>query len=200
MTNTSGNIYSAIIPAQVPTSVVSYYVEASNAPSLTVVYPATAPTTNESYTVRNSPLVLNEVCGKQIPDDDWVEFYNNSSSEIDISGIKIVKTDEVGGVSTIYTAAAGKKIAANSYVLVPTLVASDFGYGILTGGISNTKSVKLEVKTSNDVVLSSFEKTATVPNVAGHVTGGSYARIPDITGDWAVAATYTKGTANPSSK
>ncbi|MCX6327508.1 MAG: lamin tail domain-containing protein [Bacteroidia bacterium] len=189
-----GDVYSAIIPQQPAPSTISYYIEAKNSASLVTVLPAGAPTTPDTYSILG-PLVLNEVCGSQIPDDDWVEFYNSSGAELDISGFKIIKD----GATTIWTAPAGTKIAANGYAVVPTLVSE--GYGLLTAGVSNTKAVKLELKTAGDVLLSFIQKTASnLGGASGHTTGGSYARIPNATGDWTVTTACTRGTTNPSSK
>lgn len=190
----AGDVYSAVIPQQPAPSTISYYIEAKNSVSLVTVLPAGAPTTPDTYSILG-PLVLNEVCGSQIPDDDWVEFYNTSGAELDISGFKIIKD----GAATIWTAPAGTKIAANGYAVVPTLASE--GYGVLTAGVSNTKAVKLELKTAGDVLLSFIQKTATnLGGASGHTTGGSYARIPNAIGDWTVTTACTRGTANPSSK
>lgn len=198
MTKGSGDSYSASIPQQPAPSLVSYYIEAQNSPSLVATLPVDGATTPETYSVLG-PIVLNEVCGKQTPDDDWIEIHNPTTQEIDISGIKLIKN---GGTATpIWTAAAGKTIPAGGYVIVPTLVGSDTGYGVLTAGISNTAAVKLELKTSTDIVLSLLEKTASnLGGASGHPTDGSYARVPNATGDWSVQTAYTKGAENPLSK
>jgi len=191
----AGNVYSAKIPAQIATSVISYYVEAANSSSLITDYPQGAPTNTLNFTVANSPVVLNEVCGLQSPDEDWVEIYNSSTATIDLTGMKIIKTDETGAVSTIYTAPTGLTIASNFYLVLrrTTTIPPE---GALTAGISNTKNIKLQIMSAANVLQSQFEKTATSPNVAGHVSGGSYARIPDATGNWTVVATFTKGAKN----
>jgi hypothetical protein len=134
-------------------------------------------------------LVLNEVCGLQDPDDDWIEIYNTSNAEVDMSNVKLVKD----GAASIYTAPVGTKIAANAYFVVTTkVVAPVVG---LTAGISNTKNVKLELTSPQNVVFSSFEKTA-VNLIGGHPLNGSYARSPNATGDWVITTAFTKGAAN----
>ena len=134
-------------------------------------------------------LVLNEVCGLQDPDDDWVEIYNSSDAEVDMSNVKLVKD----GAGSIYTAPVGTKIAAKSYLVVTSkVVAPVVG---LTAGISNTKNVKLELTSPQNVVLSSLDKTS-VNLVGGHALNGSYARSPNATGDWVITTAFTKGTAN----
>ena len=195
----AGDVYSATIPAQVVTSEVSYYIQAINLDLKTTYAPSSAPTTPSTYTVGASvnPIILNEVCGLGVPDNDWVELYNLSSAEVDISGFTIQKTDELAAVSTICTIPSGTKIAATGYMLIhKTAVAPETI--IISAGISNTKNIKLELKNALSVTLSSFEKTATAPNATGHLAGGSYARIPNGTGDWVVVTTATPGAANVS--
>ena len=194
-----GAVYSATIPAQVVTSVVSYYIEAINTKAKTTFAPSTAPNSVSTYTVGASvnPIILNEVCGLAVPDNDWIELYNLSSAEVDISGFTIQKTDELAAISTVCTLLSGTKIAASGYLLIhKTAVAPETN--IITAGISNTKIVKLELKNGLGVTLSSFEKTASTPNATGHLSGGSYARIPNGTGDWAVVTAATPGAVNVS--
>jgi len=195
----TGSVYSAKIPPQIVTSVVSYYVEAINTKTKTTYAPSTAPTTVASYTVGAAvnPIVLNEVCGLTSPDNDWIELYNLSSSAVNIGGYSVFKTDELGATSTQVTIPTGTTMAANAYLVIhKTAVAPETI--ILASGISNTKNVKLELKNAAGTTISTFEKTATTPNVAGHISGGSYARIPNGTGDWAVVTVATPGAANVS--
>ncbi len=77
-------------------------------------------------------VVINEVCGKQDPDDDWVEFYNKGTEDEDLSGATLVKTDEDGKTEDIYTFPSGSKIKAGGYLVVATLT------GELQAGISNS--------------------------------------------------------------
>jgi hypothetical protein len=195
----TGDVYSATIPAQVVTSQVFYYIQAININLKTSYAPSNAPTSTSTYTVGAAvnPIILNEVCGLAVPDNDWIELYNLSSAEVDISGFTIQKTDELGAISTICTIPALTKIAATSYLLIhKTAVAPETI--VISAGISNTKNLKLELKNALGVTLSSFEKTASVPNATGHLAGGSYARIPNGTGDWTVVTTATPGAANVS--
>lgn len=197
MTHGSGDSYSAVIPAQPAPSVVSYYIEAQNSVSLVAYMPATAPATPDSYSILG-PLVLNEVCGKKTVDDDFIELYNSSGADMNLEGVKVVKTDETGAVSTIFTFPTGATISAGAYLVIAT-VTNPSGYGALSGGISNTKNVKIEIKTSSDLLLSYFEKTSS--NLSGgHPIDGSYSRVPDATGGWTIVTACTSGTANPSSK
>ena len=41
-------------------------------------------------------LVINEVCGKEFPDNEWVEIYNPTDSVVKLKGIYLIKVDENG--------------------------------------------------------------------------------------------------------
>ena len=211
LTTTDNVTFTGTIPGQVNSTKIKYYLRAEDNSGLKTYYPVETvvggvvtstfnhdvETTWPFVTVAPLPnyaaLVLNEICGSQTPDDDWIEIYNSSSEEIDMSGVTLVKYNEAVPpvVSTIYTAPAGTKIAAHAYFVVSTI--SVGGAAVLTGGISNTKNIKLELTTPQAVVVSSFEKTSST-YVGGHVTGGSYAR--NASSVWEVRTTFTKGAAN----
>lgn len=201
-------IWTGTIPGQANNAVIRYYLRALDSKAQKSYYPletydaagAVSSTFNHDIgstwpkiTVAPPPnwvaIVLNEVCGQQTPDDDWVEFFNNSDAEVDISGMKLIKDGAV--TSPIWTFPAGTKLAAKTYKVIATLPA---GTGLLAG-ISNTKVVKLELTTPTGAVVSFFEKTAN-NFLTGHPADGSYQRVPNATGDWVVKTAYTKGTAN----
>jgi hypothetical protein len=207
LTLTNG-VWTGQIPGQANNAIIRYYLRAvddkgQKAYNPTETYDAGGIVTSvfnhdvgtswPKITVAPAPnwaaIVLNEICGAQTPDDDWVEFYNNSDAEVDISGMKLIKDGVVA--SPQYTFPAGTKIPARGYKVVTTLQP---GGGLLSG-ISNTKVVKLELTTPTGVVVSFFEKT-TANFLTGHPVDGSYARTPNATGDWAVKTAYTKGAAN----
>ena len=135
-------------------------------------------------------LVINEVCGKQDPDDDWLELYNNSQADKDLSGAQIVKTDEEGKDEVIFTFAKGAVAKANSYVVVATLT------GELTAGISNKKQVALTLVAADGTVIDKFDRNKDVGDGVQHEVGGSYARVPNGTGSWQVVTKATRGQAN----
>jgi len=207
LTTTDYVTFTGTIPGQPNLTKISYYLRAEDNSGLRTYFPVetvvdgvvTSPfnhdiaTTWPIITVAPLPdyasLILNEVCGLQDPDDDWIEIYNSSNSSVDMSNVYLVKD----GAATIYTAPAGTIIAANSYFVVTSkVVAPVVG---LTAGISNTKNVKLELTSPQQVVFSSFEKTSTTL-VGGHALNGSYARVPNATGEWLIRTAFTKGAVN----
>lgn len=144
------------------------------------------PPTPQDY----SGIVLNEICGKQSPDDDWVELYNNGSTDVQLDGVYLEKTDEDGIVETIYTVPAGTTLKAGEYKVIATLS------GELQAGISNSKQVGLELKSPSGQSIDKFDRDSDVGKDNSHVEGGSYARIPNGTGKWTITATATRGAAN----
>lgn len=95
--------------------------------------PVTPPVPGVDYTV----VKLNELNGN----DKFIELYNTSDKEIDISGMSIRKDAE----KINYVAPQGKKIAARGFLLLPTTDdAEDFSIGF-TGGLSADKSVQIEL-------------------------------------------------------
>ena len=138
----------------------------------------------------NGKLVINEVCGKQDPDDDWLELYNNSQTDKDLSGAKIVKTDEDGKDEVIFTFTKGKTIKPGEYVVVATLT------GELQAGISNKKQVALALVTADGTEIDKFDRNKDVGDGVQHEEGGSYARVPNGTGSWKVVDKATRGQAN----
>lgn len=148
---------------------------------------------DDSGTVTTPPtggVVINEICGKQSPDDDWLELYNTGTEAADLSGARIVKTDEDGKDEDVYTFPSGSSIAAGSYRVVATLT------GELTAGISNSKQVGLTLVSADGTVLDKFDRDGNVGKDLSHKENGSYARIPDGTGQWTVTETATRGQAN----
>lgn len=161
-------------------------------------YSATRGSANKEGEIPNidyTGLVINEVCGLQDPDDDWVELYNTSSNEINLSSVQIIKTDEDGINKSIYIFPSGKKIAAGEYLVVATLS------GELTAAISNSKQVGITlIKADGETTIDEFNRNSDIGEGLGHILGGSYARIPDGTGEWKLSYSSTRGTVNEEGK
>lgn len=120
-------------------------------------------------------LFINEVYSSN---PDWVEIYNSTDTEIDISGF-ILQDDK--GAAEEYKIAAGTKIAAKSY-----LVLDAFAFGLSS---SNGDVVKL-FDTKNGLV-----DEVTVPVME---TGKSYGRATDGAATWKKWDAPTKGKDNTS--
>lgn len=141
--------------------------------------------------VNYNGLVLNEVCGDDgsADNEDWVELYNTSGSDIDLNGVQLVKTDEDGISEVLCTFAEGAVIASKAYAV--RVKGIDF-----TQGISNTKNVAIALLAPSGAQIDKFDKKVVFGDDGAHAKGGSYSRIPDGTGEWTVVAEATKGTAN----
>lgn len=130
-------------------------------------------------------LFINEVVSSPSTGNDWIEFYNDSDSELSLEGIVIY---DGGGVAKGYTFPAGVKIAAKSLMAVETFKENTAGptFGLSSGG--------------DDVVL--IDKTGaevdkvTIPALAADQ---AYARVGNGGTQWQVVDTPSKGTNNPSS-
>lgn len=146
--------------------------------------------TDGDDTVDNGTLVINEICGQQDPDDDWVELYNGTTKPYDLSGAQILKTDEDGKEKYIYTFPDGTTLDAKSYLVVATLT------GELTSGISNKKQVGIALVLEDGTIVDAFDRDTDLGEDATHPTDGSYARIPDGSGPWTICEQHTRGEAN----
>lgn len=158
-----------------------------------VAYTATRGTANEKGElpqVDYTGLILNEICGSQSPDDDWVEIFNSTNKSIDISKVQIIKTDENNSTKSIFTFPDKKSISAGEYIVIATLS------GELTAGISNSKQVGITLAKPSGDAIDSFDRDKDVGTNNSHIQNGSYARIPNATGPWAIVKTCTRGIIN----
>ncbi len=124
-------------------------------------------------------IVLNEICGGAADnkDDDWVEIYNTTNAEVDLSGVQLVKIDEDDLSEILCALPNGSRIAAKGYLVVAKQS------GAFSAGISNSKKVSILLTSpSGEKEIDRFDRDAAVGVDQGHELGGSYARIPDGTG------------------
>lgn len=137
-----------------------------------------------------SGLALNEICGKQNPDNDWVELYNGSGSAMDISGVRIIKTGDDNISETIYIVPESTNLAAGAYLQITR---NEDG---ISAGISNDKQVGIAIASPNAVIIDQFDRDEDIGVGQEHYAGGSYARLPDGTGDWIILLVATPGAEN----
>ena len=123
-------------------------------------------------------LCINEIYSSN---PDWIELYNDSDKEIDLSGF-ILQDDK--GAAEEYTFPAGSKIAAKSYLVLNET--TDFNFGI-----SSSKG---------DAVTLLDNKNAQIDNVTIPILedGKSYARDTDGGENWIILDKPTKGKDNTS--
>jgi hypothetical protein len=121
-------------------------------------------------------LYINEVF---TANPDWIELYNRSDAEIDLSGF-ILHDDK--GATEEYIIPAGTKISAKSFLVFN---AGQFSFGLSS---SNGDKVILFDKNSGKV------DEVSIPVISGNQ---SYARVTDGGSEWAIT-NPTKGASNVS--
>ena len=116
-------------------------------------------------------------------DPDWVEIYNDSNAEVDLTGYKIYDNGGQSGSKAKMGFPAGAKLAAYGfYVIVTDNKADPANFGLGSGG----DKVWLEDATGTVIDSSAFG--AMQPTE-------SYQRVPDG-GAWKMTSPITRGTSN----
>ena len=132
-------------------------------------------------------LFINEVCSNPTDEIDWIELYNASGADIDLSGYHL--QDDKGSEEE-YTFPAGSKIASGEfYVLVGAKNNPDggtFGFGISSGG---------DQLTLLDEAYAVIDQVV-VPEMD---TDFTYARTEDGGSEWEKVNGGTKGRSNSES-
>lgn len=134
-------------------------------------------------------LVLNEICGKDFPDNEWVEIYNNSDDTVSLAGVYILKIDEDGIDHIVHR--FGKESIAPHAVKVIQATRNE-----LRSRLSRKKELGIELVDAEDQTIDDFYRNDEVGEKA-HPVGGSYARVPNGTGHWAIVKNASRGTVNP---
>lgn len=185
MTAQAGNIYTAQIPAQETGVVVNYYIEATNIDSKISYHPVGAPETTATYTVGAPSIVMNEVYSRgTVEEPDWVEIYNNSDVQVDISGYKIYDSGGQSGAKEKKLIPEGTILAPRGFYVIVVDDESATGFGLSSGG----EEIWFESASGSLVDNVAF------PAIVDETT--SYGRMPDGSSTWQILATITKGTAN----
>ena len=120
-------------------------------------------------------IKVNEVESNGGTPGDWVEFYNTSAAEVDLSGFMFRDNDN----TRQYVLPAGTKVPANGFLV---LEEAQFGFGL--GAADQARLFGADGTT----LVDSYTWTA-------HATL-TYGRCPDGTGAWATTTLSTKGAAN----
>ena len=134
-------------------------------------------------------LVLNEICGKEFPDNDWIELYNAADTAIHLKGVYLIKIDEDGIDHVIFRFKEGTLLPGQ------VCVVSSLDHE-LRRRLSHKKELGIELIGPDDKTLDAFYRDEEVGENA-HPTNGSYARIPNGTGQWAIVAQASRNQLNP---
>jgi hypothetical protein len=182
----TANFYIGQIPPQNKGVTVSYYIEAENINNLKSYYPSSAPQIPASYTV-GAPAILiliNEIYTRGVPEDpDWVEIYNNSDVQVDISGYLIYDAGGQSGAKPKKAFPDGSVIAAHGFLVMVVDDASESGFGLSSGG------EEIWLENINGAIVDDVSFPALEPTQ-------SYGRFPDGSSNWQILNTITKGTSN----
>jgi hypothetical protein len=134
----------------------------------------------------NSLVLMNEIYSRGVPTDlDWIELYNSTSTQIDISGYKIYDSGGQAGTKPKMAFATGTVIPAKGFFVVVTDISTSVdpsGFGLSSGG----ETVWLEDKTGAIIDSVTFAAMDTVQ---------SYSRVPDGSA-WKLASARTRGRSN----
>lgn len=195
MENTTGTAYSGEIPAQTEGDVIQYYVKAVNSVNLITYYPAGAPTTTAEFTVGGPSFdgfVINEIwAGAPSDNEKFIELYNYSSADIDISGVYFERNnqDTVGIIPNNTILAAGKYyiLGTKNNTENPGNPAEPYDHSI-SSGFSAKKSVRLKMFSPSGALIDMFLRGAedNLDVTISDLAPGSFCRIPNGTGDWKV--------------
>lgn len=121
-------------------------------------------------------IVLNEICGKDSDGLEWIEIGNASNYSINLKGYKLWKMD-VEGID--------KKMYTFPDTILPPRAILTVNAEELRARIPYKKAVIVELYNAEGEIIDSFDSVEEL-DTESHPVGGSYARIPDLTGDWTV--------------
>lgn len=126
-------------------------------------------------------VVLNEICGKDQDDLEWVEVANASAEPINLKGYKLTKMDGDGVDKTLYK--------FPDTLLAPGAIMT-VNAEFLKARIPNKKPAVIEILDPDGNTVDAFDSEQDL-ELEGHAKGQSYARIPNITGQWALCQSAT---------
>lgn len=183
----SGDMYSGTIPGQDSDVTVNYYLVAENESEQKAYYPAGAPTSTASFTVGAPLILMNEIYSRGVIEDpDWVEIYNDSDVEVDISGYMIYDNGGQTGAKPKLAFPEGTKIPGKGFFVIVTDIGGDTGFGLSSGG----EEIWLENAGGNiidNIIFPAMDVTQ------------SYGRNPDGSPNLELLNTITRGSANSTS-
>lgn len=135
-------------------------------------------------------IVINEVSpGKTIVAESWIELYNTTSSKIHLSGMKVQLTTDKVFEEQIAELKEGV-IEPNGRFLISSK-SVDFSTPIIIADFE-----EVAILDQDGFPVNAFSVKYDLQSTAKPQPGGSFARIPDGTGDWTITDTATPGEKN----
>jgi hypothetical protein len=196
----AGEVYSGQIPALPDTTVVRYYVEATDLDNLSGRNPVGAPNQVYRYTVgfQPPPLYVNEIMASNttaLPDPDrptefpdWIELYNAGSQPLSLDGMFL--SDDPTEPTKFPIPLGLPPVAAGGYVLFyADSAAQELGGYHTNFSLSNTGEPVGLYTAGGNAVISEY---AFAPMTADISVG----RYPDGSDNWQQSICDTPGAAN----
>ncbi|PKP03136.1 MAG: hypothetical protein CVU14_02340 [Bacteroidetes bacterium HGW-Bacteroidetes-9] len=132
-------------------------------------------------------ILINELFSQGTAENpDWVEIFNGSATQIDISGYKIYDSGGQSGSKPKKEFPAGTTIPAGGFFVIVVDDADASGFGLSSGG----EQIWLENNAGAVIDNITFPALETTQ---------SYGRYPDGTSNWLVLNVITPGAANDNS-
>ncbi|MBP6979085.1 MAG: lamin tail domain-containing protein [Bacteroidales bacterium] len=181
--NPSGNVIdNCVFPALKANE--SYGRYPDGASTFQAFYVVTKGAANDNTPPPQVRIVMNELYSQGTTEDpDWIEVYNDSDIDVDLSGYKIYDSGGQAGTKPKKEFPAGTTIQSKGFVVIVTDDEAESGFGLSSGGeqvwLENADGTVID-----DVTFPALE------------AGQSYGRYPDGAENWQMLYTVTKGTAN----
>ncbi len=181
--NPSGNVIDhCTFPALTAAQSYGRYPDGSD--TFQTFYVITKGAANDNTPPPQIRIVLNELYSRGTTEDpDWIEVFNDSDIDVDLSGYKIYDSGGQAGTKPKKEFPAGTIISSKSFAVIVTDDEAESGFGLSSGGeqvwLENTDGSVID-----SIAFPALEETQ------------SYGRYPDGTENWQVLFTITRGTAN----
>jgi len=129
--------------------------------------------------------VMNEAFSRgTTTEPDWIEIYNPSSSQIDISGYKIYDNGGQSGSKPKMEFPSGSVLESNGFFVIVTADGSAADFGLGSGGD------KAWLEDVSGVLVDSI----IIPAITD--TAASFGRLPDGSDNWQLLIPRTRGSSN----
>ncbi len=152
---------------------------------MTTVTPGAA---NSNETPGGVIVLMNEAYSRGVVENpDWIEIYNDSDVEVDISGFKIYDSGGQSGTKPKKEFPAGTIIPSKGFYVIVVDDDDASGFGLSSGG-DEVWFEQVDGTVIDHVVIPAMSETQ------------SYGRKPDGTDSWQLLETITRGTSNNGAK
>ena len=135
-------------------------------------------------------IIINEVSPcPSIGKEGWIEIYNGSDKKINLKGMQVILTDNLVTEEKVATLKEGV-IEPSGYYVISTL---NVGF---SASFLRSNLIEVSVADAEGALLNSFSLQYDFTVATRPASGESYARVPDVSGDWVITGNPTPGAAN----